>query len=354
MLTGQASGQSLVGVWQGAETDTGEPGAAWPTVLRLQNSKGAAMFGVLYQEVLNNPDMSVTFQVQGARTGNKLLVAEMRKLYEKGGSDFNFWCQGSISFTYDPEQEKLTGRATYRPIGDCDKGTFTLYRIKLKSASTVPAGTLTTIRVTGRDVQWYADAELTEPIAKGNTFRTRLSKTTTYFLTQGFYPTTQQTPVSITIQVTKPTLTPKIAPKPIPPVATLPLPPPPDTARVNTTLPAGPPLVTSKPVVLPKVLFKIGTADLLPDGFAALNQVVAELRSRPAIKIRVAGYADRLGESEKNQVLSEQRAEAVKQFLVKAGIAADRISTIGYGDSRPLYPSPDVRNRRVEVEEVPN
>jgi outer membrane protein OmpA-like peptidoglycan-associated protein len=42
----------------------------------------------------------------------------------------------------------------------------------------------------------------------------------------------------------------------------------------------------------------------------------------------------------------------VKAYLVKAGIAAARISTAGYGDSRPLHPSPDARNRRVEVEEV--
>ena len=47
-----------------------------------------------------------------------------------------------------------------------------------------------------------------------------------------------------------------------------------------------------------------------------------------------------------------QRAEAVKAFLVQAGVVAERLRTVGYGDTRPLYPSPDVRNRRVEVEEI--
>ncbi|WP_152981535.1 OmpA family protein, partial [Hymenobacter sp. AT01-02] len=95
-----------------------------------------------------------------------------------------------------------------------------------------------------------------------------------------------------------------------------------------------------------------GKADLLPESRPALNQLATELMARPTLKLRIAGHTDRVGEPEKNQVLSEQRAEAVKAYLVKAGIAAERISTIGYGDSRPLYPSPDVRNRRVEVSQA--
>jgi outer membrane protein OmpA-like peptidoglycan-associated protein len=105
-------------------------------------------------------------------------------------------------------------------------------------------------------------------------------------------------------------------------------------------------------VVLPKVLFKLGTAELLPDGYPALNQLANELKARPTLKLRVAGHTDKIGEPQKNQTLSEQRAEAVKAYLVKAGVAAERISTIGYGDTQPLYPSPDARNRRVEVTEV--
>jgi outer membrane protein OmpA-like peptidoglycan-associated protein len=104
-------------------------------------------------------------------------------------------------------------------------------------------------------------------------------------------------------------------------------------------------------VVLPKVLFRLGTAELLPEGAPALDQLATELKNRPALKVRVAGHTDKIGEPQKNQVLSEQRAEAVKAYLVKAGIEAERITTIGYG-ARPLYSSPDARNRRVEVEEV--
>ncbi|WP_460502983.1 OmpA family protein, partial [Hymenobacter agri] len=109
---------------------------------------------------------------------------------------------------------------------------------------------------------------------------------------------------------------------------------------------------TPTPVVLPTVLFKVGKPELLPSSSPALNQLAAELKARPELRLRIAGHADKIGEPDKNQVLSEQRAEAVKAFLVQAGVAAGRLSTVGYGDTRPLYPSPDVRNRRVEVEEI--
>ncbi|MBO0359039.1 OmpA family protein [Hymenobacter sp. BT186] len=339
LLSGSVQAQSLTGVWQGVETDTNEPGINWPAVLRVQKSKGNSLIGVLYQELGGQPGISATFQVQGTRTAGGLQLEHVQKLNETGRSPFTYWCEGAITFTYDPNLEKLTGRATYRPQGDCDVGTFTFYRVKLKSAATVAAGAEATHRVSGRNVLWYADAALTQPVATGNTYRTTLTKTTTFYLTQSYYPTRQNAAVPITIQVTgaKPATPEPIAPAPVEL----------DTAR---TAPA--PLLAPAPVVLPKVLFKLGTAELLPDGFPALNQLATELKARPTLKLRVAGHTDKIGEPQKNQTLSEQRAEAVKTYLVKAGVAAERISTMGYGDTQPLYPSPDARNRRVEVAEV--
>jgi len=336
LLAGPVQAQSLTGVWQGVESDTNEPGAVWPAVLRVQKSKGNGLFGVLYQELGGQPRVSATFQMQGERTANGARLEHVRKLNETGRSPFSYWCEGSITFTYDPKLEKLTGHATYRPDGDCSVGTFTLYRIKLKSAPTVRANTESTLRVSGRNVVWYADADLKQPLTTGNTYRTKLAKTTTFYLTQSYYPTRQSPVVPITIEVTGT----KAAPKPTTPAPTIP-----DTVR-----PTPAPLVAPTPIVLPKVLFRQGTPELLPEGFPALDQLATELKAQPTLKIRVAGHTDRIGEPEKNQALSEQRAEAVKAYLVKTGVAAERISTVGYGDSRPLYPSPDARNRRVEVE----
>ncbi|GAB2783520.1 hypothetical protein GCM10027175_22540 [Hymenobacter latericoloratus] len=350
LLLGPARAQSLTGIWQGVETDTGEPGSYWPAELRLQQGKGGSLFGVLYQEAGGRPGVSVAFEVRAARAGSGLRLEHVRKLSETGRSAFSYWCDGAITFTYDPAQEKLTGRATYRPVGECDSGTLTLYRVKLKSAAVVPANAETTIRVSGRNVLWYADAELKQPIATGNTFRTKLSKATTFYLTQGYYPTSQSAVVPITVQVTGVTPAAKpAAPKPARPT---PAPARPDTARLDTARRSPAYVVAPTPVVLPTVLFRLGTPELLPEGLPALNQLATELQAHPALKLRVAGHTDKIGEPRKNQVLSEQRAEAVKAYLVRAGIAAGRISTVGYGDARPRYPSPDARNRRVEVSEV--
>lgn len=347
LLAAPAPAQSLTGVWQGVETDTGQPGAVWPTVLRLQKSKGSNVFGILYEEVGTNPGKSVTFQMRGTRTASGLRLEHGEKLNETGRTLTGYWCDGSITFTYDAALEKLTGHATYKPKGDCSVGTLTLYRIKLKSAATVQAGVESALRVSGRNVLWFADAELTQPLAAGNTYRIKLNKTTTFYLQQSYYPTKESPVVPITIQVTgKPpkAAPPKPAPTPPPPAA-------PDTVAA-TVAPA--PILPAKPaaVVLPTVLFKVGKPELLPSSNPALNQLAAELKARPDLQLRIAGHADKIGEPDKNQVLSEQRAEAVKTFLVQAGVAAARLSTVGYGDTRPLYPSPDVRNRRVEVEEI--
>lgn len=356
LLAAPAPAQSLAGIWQGVESDTGQPGAYWPTVLRLQKSKGANVFGILYEEVGTNPYITVTFQMRGTRTAAGLRLEHGEKLNETGRTPTSYWCDGSITFTYDPALEKLTGHATYRPQGDCTVGTITLYRIRLKSAATVPAGVESSLRVSGRNVLWYADAELKQPLAAGNTYRTRLSKTTTFYLQQSYYPTWESPVVPITIQVSG------IAPKATPPKATPPKPtpaPPPPAApapadTVGAAAPAPTPILppAPAPVVLPTVLFKVGKPELLPSSSPALNQLAAELKARPGLKLRIAGHADKIGEPDKNQLLSEQRAEAVKAFLVQAGIAAERLSTVGYGDTRPLHPSPDVRNRRVEVEEI--
>ncbi|OGX86880.1 OmpA family protein [Hymenobacter glacialis] len=340
--------QNLTGTWQGVETDMRGDGGTWPAVLRLQKSQSQGLFGVLYQEVGDTPGISVTFQVQGTQTGPEMRLVHQRKLTETGQTRTSYWCEGALSLTYDAAQEKLTGRATYRPINECDHGAFTFYRVKLKSAGTVAAGTPATHRVTGRNVRWFADAALTQPVAIGNTHRDILTKTTTFYLTQNYYPTSESPVVAITIQVAG---TAPRQPASVPPLAarkpTAPAPAPPNSRRRPPAL-----IVAPTPVVLPTVLFGLGTAELLPAGIPALSRLAAELLARPNLRIRVAGHTDKVGESNKNQVLSEQRAQAVKAHLVKTGIAPERISTVGYGDSQPLHPSPDARNRRVEVQGV--
>jgi outer membrane protein OmpA-like peptidoglycan-associated protein len=351
-----AQTSTLAGAWQGVETLPDDP-RYWPVVLRLQGADNN-LFGVLYQEVGGQDYVTVNFQMKGTRTANSLQLTHVRKLNETGQTPRSYWCAGAITFTYDATQEKLTGHAAYRPVHDCDTGDFTFYRVKLKSAATVKAGALSTLRVSGRDVRWFADAELKQPVNTGNTYRTKLTKATTFYLTQGYYPSAESPVVPITIQVAGAAKTPPRATPPTP--APAPKPAPADSLPPVTTpappvaaVPPAPAAPTPATVVLPKVLFKLGKAELLPESGPALDKLVADLQANPALRLRVAGHTDRIGEPGKNQVLSEQRAAAVKAYLMKAGVAAARLETIGYGDSRPLYPSPDVRNRRVEVEQLP-
>ncbi|GAA4358456.1 hypothetical protein GCM10023185_24190 [Hymenobacter saemangeumensis] len=348
-----AAAQDLSGEWQGVERNPitrRSDFEYWPVQLSLQNGKGNALSGELYQEIGGQPEYKVLFRMEGSRTKSGVSLSHK-------GTEFDIsprngvWCRGGIVFTYDAAEEKLTGKAAYQPLMSCSTGDLELYRVRLKSAATVPAGVATDLVVTGKNVRWFADADLRKPLAAGNTYRTRLSKTTTFYLMQGYYVTDRSAVVPITIKVAGPA---PRKPEPVPP-ATAPdaeLPGAASPAIATSEAAALPAPVTAAPLVLPTVLFKLGTAELLPTAAPALDSLAAQLRRRPELRVRVAGHTDRIGEPSKNRILSEQRAAAVKDYLVQAGIDAGRLETIGYGDSKPLYATPDARNRRVEVQEV--
>lgn len=109
------------------------------------------------------------------------------------------------------------------------------------------------------------------------------------------------------------------------------------------------------------VLFAFDRAEIRPDAEAVLEELAADVRQRfPGADVRVEGHTDARGSEAYNQTLSQRRAEAVKRWLVaEGGLEAGRISTRGFGESRPVAPNakPDgsddpagrQRNRRVEV-----
>lgn len=86
---------------------------------------------------------------------------------------------------------------------------------------------------------------------------------------------------------------------------------------------------------LDKSHFDFNSAEISENGRTILNANAVTLKAKPAMQIRVAGYTSAAGTDEYNQALSERRAEAVKDYLVKSGIAADRLTTIGYGEKDP-------------------
>lgn len=99
------------------------------------------------------------------------------------------------------------------------------------------------------------------------------------------------------------------------------------------------------------ILFESGKASFQKQTFAVLQSITAILKEYPTAKFSIEGHTDDSGSVAFNQTLSENRASAVKNYLVENGIAADRLTSAGYGKSRPIDKTKGgkANNRRVEV-----
>jgi len=100
--------------------------------------------------------------------------------------------------------------------------------------------------------------------------------------------------------------------------------------------PAGP---TDDEIFLREVrdaYFDYDKADLRPDARTALSKTADFLKNYPRFKVTVEGHCDERGSTEYNLGLGDRRANAVKQFLVSAGVSADRVSTVSFGKEKPF------------------
>lgn len=104
--------------------------------------------------------------------------------------------------------------------------------------------------------------------------------------------------------------------------------------------------------ILQQVRFASGNATILPSSATLLASVVDAIVRNDFKKIRIEGHTDNKGSKSANLKLSQDRARAVGDYLVKAGIEPARIETAGFGDTRPIAPNMTARgrelNRRVE------
>lgn len=112
------------------------------------------------------------------------------------------------------------------------------------------------------------------------------------------------------------------------------------------------PIETGVAIELSHLYFVQSQPTLLPSSEDELEQLFEILQKYPTMQIEIAGHTDGVGNKQKNQMLSVQRANAVKDYLVKKGVKAERIKTIGYGGSRPIASNEKEEtrklNRRVE------
>ncbi len=130
-----------------------------------------------------------------------------------------------------------------------------------------------------------------------------------------------------------------------PPVTPIPTPEKPVAATFDN-------LESGKTLVLQSVFFEQSTYVLLPESFPELDKLVRTLQQHPTVRIEIAGHTDNVGDPRRNRSLSEYRARVVMNYLVRHGIAEERITAMGYGDSRPLTGNATelerAQNRRVE------
>jgi outer membrane protein OmpA-like peptidoglycan-associated protein len=105
-------------------------------------------------------------------------------------------------------------------------------------------------------------------------------------------------------------------------------------------------------VDLPPVTFLLGSATLTPEGRAVVAHVADVLAANPAIRVRIEGHTDTNGTPESNLVLSQARAQTVRDTLVSLGVAPERLTPVGLGQSGLKVPDDtpanQAINRRVE------
>jgi outer membrane protein OmpA-like peptidoglycan-associated protein len=106
-------------------------------------------------------------------------------------------------------------------------------------------------------------------------------------------------------------------------------------------------------VTLGDMLFETGKSQLKGNAFANLGKLSNFLNQYPERTLVIEGHTDSVGNESSNQALSQRRADSVRQYLLQQGVAADRLTAFGKGESAPIARNDSVSgralNRRVEV-----
>ncbi len=118
------------------------------------------------------------------------------------------------------------------------------------------------------------------------------------------------------------------------------------------------PISVGQKFVLSNIYFPAGSANILQKSYPALEGLVNFMKHNPNVKIEVSGHTNNIGDFQRLVELSLKRANAVKNYLIKNGIDASRIKTVGYGPSRPIADNSTLagrrKNQRVEVKIISN
>lgn len=108
--------------------------------------------------------------------------------------------------------------------------------------------------------------------------------------------------------------------------------------------------------VLDGVNFDTAKATIRPESFPRLDTVIEFMAHKRNVRIEISGHTDNVGNAKSNKILSEKRAQAVREHLMARGIDGARIKAVGFGDERPIAPNTTdegrQKNRRIEATEL--
>ncbi|MBP5548343.1 MAG: PD40 domain-containing protein [Bacteroidales bacterium] len=113
------------------------------------------------------------------------------------------------------------------------------------------------------------------------------------------------------------------------------------------------PIEAGEKIALRNVFFETGHWEILAESEYELNKIVEILKQNPRLRIELGGHTDNIGQADANQRLSEQRAKAVYEYIIRKGIASDRLTYKGYGETQPIATNDTEEgrgeNRRTEI-----
>ena len=107
------------------------------------------------------------------------------------------------------------------------------------------------------------------------------------------------------------------------------------------------PIKKGTTVRLNNIFFEFNSAKLTEESKTELNKVIGFLKDNPRTRITISGHTDDQGTDEYNMKLSEQRAKAVFNFLIDNGIPGENLTSVGFGESRPLISKTDEESRKL-------
>ncbi|HBG70349.1 MAG: hypothetical protein A2W93_15825 [Bacteroidetes bacterium GWF2_43_63] len=102
-----------------------------------------------------------------------------------------------------------------------------------------------------------------------------------------------------------------------------------------------------KEIVLKNIFFDFNKSTLRPESKNELANLTQLMKENPTLKIEISGHTDNVGSAAYNKTLSQSRAKAVVDYLIAAGIASDRMTSVGYGFDKPIAPNDTDEGRQL-------